>query len=49
MPIGPQGVQGVPGSIANVVVRTAAATAASVTVLCNAGEVAFGGGGGAAG
>jgi hypothetical protein len=45
---GPQGPQGVPGSIANVVVRTAAATATSVTVLCNTGEVTFGGGGSAA-
>jgi hypothetical protein len=45
---GPQGPQGVAGSVANVVVRTAAATATSVTVLCDVGEVTFGGGGSAA-
>jgi hypothetical protein len=46
--MGATGLQGVPGSIANVVVRTAAAMATSVTVLCNAGEITFGGGGSAA-
>ncbi len=53
-PAGPQGQTGVqgpkgdPGSITNVVVRTASATGVQIhTVMCSTGEVALGGGGSA--